>query len=221
MKKDNLAKENILKGIKRKLRLRTMKIIGISILSCIGIAFFGYYILFVQQHPLRAEQFSDVSIKRVVETINEMDNRELTYNHLNFTVDQEIWYSLIQERDNHFYIEKNKDNQTSSLYFYLSESYVQRYQNKKFRKDRIEYLKSTIQTEEEYNRLEATGAFDETKGLTIGMLLNTKDCNTDIETVTTEITKVYYLVYNYEHIKPEKFNRAKEEATLLWEKDAN
>lgn len=186
MKSNNDAKENILKGINRKLKIRAIKISAISIVTCLLIVIILYFIFWVKQVPISADIFKNVSIETKLETINELDSKELMYNHLVYNINRNIFYG-----DMHFYVENNDKNNISSLYFYMSENYVQKLKNKNL------------------------GTHFPLEEVNVSILLYPDLCNTD---KINEITKVYYLIYNYNNFKQEEFNKIKSEAVLLWQK---
>jgi len=91
-----------------------------------------------------------------------------------------------------FYVENDDQENTATLYFYL------------MGENNIEKMKR------KNNRL-----YDSNNIINCNILLYPKLCNTD---KINEITKVCYLIYNYEHLNKEEFNEAKTSAIVLWEK---
>ena len=187
MENKDQAKENILKGVNQKIKRRGIMIALISIITCIVVGIFVYFIFFAKQVPIDAKFFKDVNIEIRMETINELDSRKLPYHHLAFTINRTL---LNVER--HLYVENDDQNNTATLYFYISENAIQKAKNDK--------LDKKYSTEE---------------SISTNMLLYPELCKTD---KINEITKVYYLVYDYNKIKQDEFDKAKAEAILLWEK---
>jgi len=141
--KDN-AKANILKGVSQKLKIKRIKVALISIVSCLSIGLIAYIMLFVKQTPVSVADFKDanatheitpgdgkplgvnefynVKIELKRQTINEVDNRELPYNVLFLPVRENLLFST---KNYHFYAE-NHTNGTATLYFYMSQSLIQK-----------------------------------------------------------------------------------------------
>lgn len=188
MKSNEEVKANILRGVSYKIKKREIKIVIVSIIVSLLIVSILYFLFFAKKIPIEVTRFKNVSIERSNATINQLDSRELPYNNLIFSIDLTLFNV---ERE--FYVENNDSDNTSTLYFYMSQNYIQQIRNKKIREE--------ITTEE--NLIETH------------MLLYPKLCHTD---KIHEITKVYYLIYDYKNLKQEEFNKAKSEAVLLWEK---
>lgn len=197
------AKENILKGVNKKIKIRGVRIAFISCIICLVIAGIIYFQFFVIQKPisenlfngteiiyengygkiLNVDKFSDVKVDLKLETINEVDKRELPYNHLYIPIKESLLFSL--KTNGHFHIKNNTDN-TATLYFYMSETLVQKnYCNDSF-------------------------------GWYVDVLVTPDLCKTD--EFINEITKVYYLVYDYDNFNEQEFQNNKTKAVLLWEK---
>lgn len=225
MESKEQAKIEILKGVNRKIRRRGIRIATISVIICLIIGSIAYFLLFVKQTPIEAKSFREVSIETKLETIQQLDTKELSYNHLKFTVDHNIWYSLT-ESNAHFYVENNDDENTATLYFYISESYMQKKKGEKINEEMLKSLEQSIEEtkhnetekydQEQTERLRQELS-SEDKSNTWDMLLTPSICKTNNGHIN-EITKVYYLVYDYDNMKQEQFNQVKETATLLWEK---
>lgn len=186
MENYDTAKMNILKGVNRKLKIKGIKIAIGSIVACILVGLIAYLWLFVKQNPIDVAVFSNVKIEIKMATINELDNRELPYNHLVFNMNRSVVY-----RNQDFYIENNEDN-TSSLYFYMSESYMGKRESEKWQRK-----------------------YSSDKIVNGDILLYPGSCKVD---KINEITKVYYLFYDYNNISEKEFEKAKSKAVLLWEK---
>lgn len=187
MNKNDETKVNILKRVNKKIQRRERKIVLVTVLICLMIGIAVYFSLFKLRTPLIGETFKNVRIETKLETIGELDNRELEYSHLCFDVNELYWYNKME-----FYIENNKEN-TSTLYFYMSESNIEKIKNKNI-DDQIHEKNNVINC---------------------NILLYPKLCKTD---KINEITKVCYLVYDYENMNKEEFNKAKASAKVLWEK---
>lgn len=215
---EDIVKENILKQVNKKIKRRGIKIILISVLACILIGLIGFYFIFVKETPLSADLFYDVNIYKKAQTINEIDNRELPYNQLDFKVKQTIWYS-VTEGNSYFYLHKKEDG-TATLYFYVSETLNQKSKNAKFNEERIKFIKNSFKGNEELEKQYEGRDFESeiNEPSHWNMLLSTTLCNTDLETILLEITEVYYLYYDYENINQTDFNKVKDQAVLLWQK---
>lgn len=200
MKNIDKAKENILKEVNRKIKIQGIKIAIISVVICILIGAATYFMLFVKQTYYGAESFSNVRIERKMETINQISDELLPYNHLIFTSNNR----LMSNSNMNFYVENNADN-TATLYFYFSQSYMQKVEEQK----RIDkFKKEVIENGGKYNN----------ESYESDILLSIAICKTNNGSNINEITKVYYMIYNYANVKEEQFEKAKENAILLWEK---
>lgn len=200
MENKDEAKSNILKAVNHKVRMRGIRIAVISIITCILIGVIVYYILFVKQTPYSAESFNSVRIEMKMETINQISDEYLPYNHFIFASDNTS--ILMHDSNMNFYVE-NGDNNTSTLYFYFSQSYMQKVEAQKS----VDKFKKYV--------IQDGGEYDESCEANI--LLSTAICQTNNGNIN-EITKVYYLVYDYNHINQKKFDEEKSKAVLLWEK---
>lgn len=199
MEIEDKAKVNILKGVNQKLKMRGIRIAIISIVTCILIGASAYFMLFVKQTAFNSEAFKDVKIEIKMATINQLSDEELPYNHLIFNSDDSLMYV-----NTHFHIENNEENKTSTLYFYVTQSYMQKKEEqnakKKFKKEWMKY-------NPERDWVDVPTQVD--------IMLNTVTCNIDH---INEVAKVYYLVYDYDNFNQQNFNKAKSEAVLLWDK---
>lgn len=185
MESQEKIKDNILKGVNKKLRIREIKIAIISIIFCILVGIVIYVLVFVKQTPINAETFKNVHIERRLESINEVSSEELQYNHLVFTINKDIFYSLSNA---HYYIEDSENDNSVILYFYMTENYMQKSKSK----------------------LE--------QSMPVDIMLNPELLITNKYSIFKEITKVYYLVYDYNNFNQQDFDNAKNQAVLLWEK---
>lgn len=186
MNENDEIKMDILRKVNKKIQRRELKMILITITLCVLIVIILYFILFEFKEPLSSDLFRNVRIETNLAVINELDNRELEYSNLCFYVNEVHFL-----KDMEFYVENNDKDNTSTLYFYLEESNIQKIKNKN---DRIHKNSNVINCR---------------------ILLYPELCKTD---KINEITKVCYLVYNYKYINKEKFNEAKKSAIILWEK---
>lgn len=200
MENNDEAKDNILKKVSYKIRMRGIMIAIISVISCIFIVAIAYSMLFIKQTPYSAKSFNNVRIETKMETINQISDECLPYNHLIFTSDNT--HMLMFDSNMNFYVENDDDN-TSTLYFYFSKSYMQKISSQK---DADKFKERVQKDGVEYNESHEAN-----------ILLSTAICQTDNGKIN-EITKVYYLVYDYDNIDKEKFNEEKSKAVLLWEK---
>lgn len=200
MENKDEAKVNILKAVNHRVKMRGIRIAVISIIACILVGAIVYYMLFVKQTPYSAESFNSVRIEMKMETINQISDEYLPYNHLIFASDNAS--ILMRDSNMNFYVENSDDN-TSTLYFYFSQSYMQKVEAQK----NVDKFKKRV--------IQDGGEYDESYEADI--LLSTAICQTNNGNIN-EITKVYYLVYDYDNINQEKFNEEKSEAVLLWEK---
>lgn len=225
MEMNDNAKANILKGVSRKLKIRGIKIAVISIIVCVLIGAIAYFLLFIKQTPISADRFKEVSIERKLATINQIDDRQLLYNHLNFTLDQNIWYSLL-DKNMYLYVENSDKDDSASLYFYISESYMQKVKHKNMDSKMLKQLNQDMLTLDQNTLDQIDNAqverlrqelSDKDRNRSFDFLLTTDLCQTNNGHIN-EVTKVYYLVYDYHHMNQEKFDKAKSNATLLWEK---
>lgn len=182
------AKANILKGVNKKIKRRGINIAIITVITCLIIGSIIYFVFFAKQEPIEANILKNVEIETRMETINQLDSRQLPYNHLAFKVDRVLF-----DTEHHLYVENDDNNNTASLYFYMSQNKMQKAKNEKMEK--TQKIEESISTD---------------------ILLYPELCNTD---KINEITKIYYLVYDYDNIKQDEFNKAKSEAILLWEKE--
>ena len=216
---ENETKRNILKKVNKKMKWKALRITLITVLCCTLIAGFGYYIYFVKVTPLSEEAFSDINVYKKGQTINEISNEYLEYNTLNFTVNQITFYS---HDTSQYYMEKNDDG-TASIYFYVGETLNGKKKNKNFNNEVI----TTIRNEMKIN--ETMREYYEGKNLeemfsdaeNSEMLVSPRYFKTDLETALLDVSKVYYLYYDYKNLNKDKFEKAKEKATLLWEKETN
>lgn len=189
MENQDKAKDNILKGVNRKLKIRERKIALISITFCILIGIVVYLVFFVKQTPINVNIFKDVRIERRLSTINQIDDGELQYNHLVFNIDKNISIASFAKTNVHyFHIKNNEDNSSVELYFYMTENYMQKSKSK---------LKQPIP---------------------VDIMLNPELLSTNKYSIFKEITKVYYLVYDYDNFNQQDFDEAKSQAVLLWKK---
>lgn len=210
MKIENNEKVNILKKVNHKIKMRGLKIAFFSVFVCFIISFVALYFIFFKETPIDASNFQGVNIEMHKETINEMDSRELTYNHLNFSSKKVIWYSII-EGNGHFYINKNEDNETTSLYFYVSETLSQKYRNKKLKDSKIDFIRNEIKhDEDDKKQVENTTPWS--------ILLSTTLCKTDLDTILKEVTHVYYLIADYDKLNSTVIDELQKDAVLLWAK---
>lgn len=201
MDNNNKTKENILKGVNRKIKIQGIKIAIISTVICILIGAITYFMLFIRQNPYPPDIFDSIRIEMKMETINQISDEFLPYNHLIFISDNTTM--LTDDLDMNFYVENRNDN-TATLYFYFSQSYMQKIDAQK----KVDKFKKYV--------IQNGGKYQE-ESYESDILLSTAICQTNNGSIY-EITKVYYLVYNYDNLKEEKFNKDKEKATLLWEK---
>lgn len=192
------VKQNILKEVHQKIKKSKIKVAIISVISCTIIIISSYFFIFLRPKTLDYSNFQEISIEKSIQTINQISDEMLAYNHLKMITNVSILYT-----DLHFYIEDNQDN-TTTLYFYISQSYKQKIEEEKA-KNEMRFLLN------QYNK-EYTKETNQTS-----ILLFPQLCKTDLETSLKDITKVYYLSYNYDNIKPKSFQKAKEKAILLWE----
>lgn len=193
------SKENILRKVNQKIRYKELKIIFTSVFCCIFVSLFVYYFVFVKQIPLESSLFYDVKIESHLQTINQINEDEHLYNELLFITKE----NLSGHSTMNFYIEKNEDN-TSNLYFYFSQSLMQKWEMKKSKEElRTVMEKYGMEYKEE-----------DIKNL---VLLSPTLCKTDLNTALSIITKVYYLKYDYNHYEQNSFEQAKDKALLLWE----
>lgn len=189
MENQDKVKDNILKGVNKKLKIRSIKIAITSIIVCTLIGIVGYLLLrtpIIRIDIMNADSFKNVSIETRMQTITEVDDKELLYNH--FFIDlTDSMISAMNEKT-HFYVKNNSDN-TAILYFYISENYIKEDDNSRIFK---------------YN---------------VDMLLHPHNPNIlKTDNFISEITKVYYLVYDYDNFNQQDFDKVKDEAVLLWEK---
>ena len=187
MNKNEETKVNILKKVNKKIQRREIRIVLVTVLICLVIAIAVYFSLFKLRIPLSIETFKNVRIETKLETIGELDDRELEYSHLCFDENELHWYQQME-----FYIENDDKENTSTLYFYMSENRIEKMKNK-----------------------DIGGIHEKNNIINCSILLYPQLCRTD---KINEITKVCYLVYDYENIDKEDFNKVKNSATVLWEK---
>lgn len=221
MEDNEKGKENILREVNRKIKMRGIRISIITIIICILIGAIAYCFLWGKKTPIDAKCFKDVRIETKLETIHQMDNRELIYNHLKFTINTNLWYAFSNA---YFYVENKDDQKSAELYFYISESYMQKLQGQKQNKEMLKTLNQEIQKSDQMENVDQEQLQRLRQELEQGdrsipsdILLTPELCKTNTGKIN-EITKVYYLVYDYDHIDQEKFEKAKSNALLLWEK---
>lgn len=225
MENSNDVKSNILNKVNRKIKVRGLKISFFSIITCLLIVAILYILLFVKQTPISADSFKEVSITQKKEIINPISGQESLYNHLHFTVDHNIWYS-VTESNAHFYAENNDDQNFATLYFYISESYMQKWKGQKQNQETLKILNQDVKKsdpenlqkfdQEQLQRLRQE-LVNEEQSSPWDILLVSPLCQSNRDHIN-EITKVYYLVYDYDKINQETFDTAKKDAILLWEK---
>jgi cellobiose-specific phosphotransferase system component IIC len=191
------AKDNILRGVSKKLRYRALKIAAVAVIACVLVGAFAYFMLFVRQTPMSATNFTDVRVDRTLQTINQVSDQALEYNQLKMNIANLEVMSAYAERQ--YYLEKNDDGETASIYFYMSQTHMQ--------KAEAEGKSKEIQAE-----LEGWGK-ENSKAL-----VTPRAFHTDLEGALREITKVYYLVYDYANFSQQSFDSAKSGAVLLYEK---
>ena len=145
------------------------------------------FIIFSIRKTIINHKLVNISIVTNLEKIVELDNRELEYNYLCFDINELHW-----NEDFEFYVENDEQENTATLYFYMtSESNIEKIRNKN---RNLHNASNLINTK---------------------ILLYPELCNTD---KINKITKVCYLIYNYKHINKMEFEEAKISAITLWRK---
>lgn len=189
MEKKEEAKANILRGVNKKMRIKGMIIAVTSISICLLIGIIGYFIFRTPMKTvdiMNADLFKDACIETRMQIITEVDSQEVLYNHLHIPL-TDAMISAMNDKS-HYYVENNDDN-TATLYFYISECYQKEDDNSR----RFEY---------------------DTDILLHPLNPSIRKTGNQIP----EITKVYYLVYDYDNFNEQEFEKMKSEAIMLWEK---
>lgn len=217
MEEKDKSKDNIIKGVNKKLRRRNVRVVAVSILVCLFVAAVTYFMLFVRQVPLSASEFTNVRVDKKVQTINQISDEELEYNQLKFYMSDAIQLSVYANRQ--YYLEKNDDGSTASIYFYYSQTYMQRAEAEKRAKEVREELDRYAEEQgEDYKEETANIYVEGMEGVNSNALVSPTIFRTDLDGALREITKVYYLVYDYDNLNKADFEKAKNGAVLLWEK---
>lgn len=229
------AKKNILKGVNKKIRRRNIIIAACSAVLVIAIGVVAYIMLFVVQSPITADDYVenlyDKSNNGLPDCKEEEHSDTVTnapcnsgsgevivgsgetykkeqfsgvraytkYQTINELDDRALDYNqivmpmelaLLASLDSnwHTHVENNADG-TATLYFYMSE-----------------------------NLINKTGFWSEGTA-EIDILFGWHQCDTCEEgTVLNPITKIYYLVYDYDNFSKEGFENVRDDAVLLWDK---
>lgn len=226
MEKDE-AKANIIRGVNKKLKRRGVVIAGVAAVAVVAAVGILYYMLFVRQTPVEVEDYvaglpacvEDEATGGVKNTPCDSGAGEIvagsgdksdadsfagvwaytkrqTINELD---GRELDYNQVvlptslafmgSLSDNwHTHVKSNGDG-TASLYFYMSESVVYR-----------------------------TGGWSDGTA-SVDILFGYHLCDTCAEgEVIAPITRIYYLIYDYDNFDAAGFERVAGGAVLLWEK---
>lgn len=217
MKTKDEAKDNILKGVNKKLKRRNLIIAAASLGVCLVAGGIVYFSLFVKQIPLAASDFTNVFVNRSAQTINEITSEELPYNQLKMQIANLSELSIYAERK--YYLEKNADGETASIYFYMSQTRMQRSEAKKQSEESSRFLAEYAATQgEDYAKEVANiSVVGMEEGINSIGLVSPQVFHTDLEGALRNITKVYYLVYDFDNFNQDNFERSKKDAILLWQ----
>ncbi|MFV0484681.1 MAG: hypothetical protein ACK5MU_00400 [Candidatus Saccharimonadales bacterium] len=217
MEENEKAKKNILKGVNRKIRWRVIKVAIASIVVCLLAGAVTYYFLYVRQIPLEASRFTNVRIDRKEQTINQISDDKLPYNELKYYMTS-IWeVSLYANRQ--YYLEENSDDKTASIYFYFSQTHMQQVEAERDSNNTRKVLDQfAAEGGAEYMRETANITVEGMDGVNSVGLVTPELFHTDLDGVLKDITKVYYLVYDFDNFDQQGFDKAKSGAVLLWEK---
>ena len=206
----NNAKNNILKGLNKKIRQKNVVVAIVSIAACLLVITTTYFMLFVKQVPLSPDDFMNVRVDTKIQTINQISDDELPYNQLKMNVvtpDRLSFYATQK-----FYLEKNTDEETASIYFYMSQTHMQRVEAEK------ESKRISKEQGERHREEIANITVEGMEGANWIALVSPELFHTDLKTALLEVTKVYYLVYDYDDFDQSSFDKIKSDAVLLWEK---
>lgn len=219
------TKANILKGVNKKLKKRNLTIAAATILGCAAIGITAFSIFWANKPIVTAEevahiyvqvakqgeitpyqvdhfknQIADVKAYTKRGTINEADSRELAYNHIYIPFTNSLFGAPLADLG-FFYAENHPDG-TATLYYYLGDNAAQReYASKTqpFSGDGVTYVGDNSSSIFMIDMLVYPALVQQTEPL-------------------GEITKIYYLIYDYKNLDQAEFDQAKTAATLLWQK---
>lgn len=215
METANQPKTNILKKISKKMRRRNIAIAVTSITVCLLAVIITYFMLFVRQVPIDASEFTNVRVDTKLQTINQISDNALEYSQLKFYMENIFDLSVYANRQ--YYLEKNNDAKSASIYFYYSQTAMQKNEatnrSEQITKELEEYAEAQG---ENYKEEIAQIYLEDMEGVNSNILVSPQLFRTDLEGALREITKVYYLVYDYDNLS--NFETAKTNAVLLWEK---
>ena len=195
------AKKNILKGVNKKIRNRNIIIGALSAVIVAVIAFGAVYFLYEDKVPMGSHEYLTL-VNGSNKNIDKGDFKGIRAYTKESTINEEyskprlynhIYMNLplrllASLEDNwHTHIEENSDG-TSSLFFYMSERRI-------------------------YDSDINNSGSAETEILFTSHLCDTCEEGKAIK----PITKIYYLVYDYDNFNKDGFEKVRKDAVLLWD----